>query len=272
MIGRATSSTVVLSVAAGAAHLLVVDGLLLGLGHAPVGLSTGAGLALLGALPAGLRARWQLRLPGAVLVAGLVAALVVELVVPGPTVAVLGPDRLTTGVAVLANYATAWPLLLALVLLAAVAEWPGAVGTRPSRLRAVGAAVAAGPAGTGLVLLAVVVRGWIPGPAVPRVWGAAGLVVLGTLAVLLLLRTRLRAPALVLTGVLAVAVVASWITEPGAGHPASGLLLSGFVHLMLAVLLTVGELAVRGVVAAARRVRSRASAAASGRAASPSRS
>jgi hypothetical protein len=87
--------------------------MLLWLGHPPVGLSTAARPALLGALPAGLHAHWQLRLPVAALVAGLAAAVTVEFVLPGPTVAVLGPDRVTTGMAERANYASALPLPLA---------------------------------------------------------------------------------------------------------------------------------------------------------------
>ncbi|GAA1175211.1 hypothetical protein [Pseudonocardia alaniniphila] len=260
------------SAAGGAAHLLLVGGLLLGLGHPLVGLLDAAGLALLGALPAGLHASRRLRLPGAVLVTSLAVAVAVELALPGPTVAVLGGERVTTGMTLLAGYTAAWPLLLALVLLTGVVGWSATATVRPRRLIATGVAGMSGLTCTGLVLLSGVTRGWVPSPVVPPAWGASGLFVLAAMAVLFLLRTRVRSPLLVLAVPLAAAAVLSWVTDPVDGNPASGLVASGVLYAVLALLLAAAELAVRAAVPAWRTVRTRACGADADRAASPSRS
>lgn len=144
--------------------------------------------------------------------------------------------------------------------------------SRPRRLIATGIAGLSGLTCTGLVLLSGVMRGWVPSPVVPPAWRASGLFVLAVMAVLFVLRTRVRSPLLVVAAPLAVAAVLSWVTDLADGNPASGLVASGVLYAVLALLLAAVELAVRAAVSAERTVRTRACAADAGRAASPSRS
>lgn len=236
-----------------AAHPALVLALMLVLTYplpGPYGL---AGLVLLGAVPAALHHRWRLRRPAVVALLGAAAAITIELVVPGPTIAALDWDmppqpagwaRVTTGIPVLERYVATWPLLLALCLVAAGLERADRSGWARSLGRATVAAVTI----TALVGLAGLQRGWASAPPVAVLYGLPYLLVLALLAALLLFRFRLVTPAIVLGTALALGAVAYWV-QP-VGDAVTGMVASTFLYLTLALLLA-------GTEALLRRVRRR---------------
>ncbi|HZG88863.1 MAG TPA: hypothetical protein VEZ42_01490, partial [Pseudonocardia sp.] len=220
----------------------------------PAAVAVGAaGLALLGGLAAELHRRWGLRSPAVVVVVAVLAAMAVEIAVPGPRVVALDGDRLTLGQPVLARFAAGWPLLLALALLAALAERRWRRPVRPSWGTALRIAAAAAGVFAALVLLAGVLRGWLAAP--PPYLAVTAPVLAGSafLAALPLVRARALAPAVVLGAALGVAVVACWVQR--VGDPVAGLLSFIGIYCAMALLVSAVELAARAGLARIRRGR-----------------
>ncbi len=242
-------------VVAGATLLLAVAALILALGYPLPGPWEAVGLFLLGAVPAWSMVRLGLRAPAAVVGVGLLAAVVVELVLPGPWIAALGPDRLTSGTTVLANFAASWPLWLLVALLAGLGE--RVLRQRPDVRRGWAAAlvvgVVCGVGTAGLVLLAGVPRGWLTTPHLGLAFGLPAMAVLGFLAGVVLWRWRLATPWVTLLVAVSVAAVASLVAT--AGDPAAGMVNAALPYLALALLLLAAELLVRLAVRGVRRLR-----------------
>lgn len=251
----------IVSAAAGVGHLLLVVAALLALGHPVPGAGALLGLFLLGAAPVRW---WQAGLRGPLVLAtlGLLTAVVLELVTPGPWVTVLGPDVLTVGTPVLWSYAVASPLWLAVCGLAGLGEAslrPGglprgadeASRQRPGWGRAAVRAVATTVLWFAAVFLTGLGRGWATTP--PPMYGLVTAIVLVLGATLLLCRLRLVTPWLVLLVATGVAAVALWWQAPSGGSDAAAGLLDGSaVALALALLLGLVEALVRGIVRLAR--------------------
>lgn len=227
---------------AGAAHLLLVAGLMLVLGYPLIGLFGAVGLLVVGASAAALRVRFWSSWPAVLVLAAGLAAVVIELVTPDSTIAVLNGESVTTGVPVLGRYVAGSPLLLALVLLAALVESGPAWSRRLWGVVALAFAVST----TGLV----VVAGWASASPPALAFGVPALFVLAFLVAALRLRAGLVSPAVLLALVLGVATVTSWV-QP-VGDPIAGLVSSTWSHLAFALLWGLVEFGVRGV---ARRLR-----------------
>ena len=208
-------------------------------GHPVVTPAAVGGLLVPAAVAAVAGWRWRLLSPAAMFAIIGGGVLAVEIATPGPVVAALGEEQLTTGTAVLEAHLAAWPLTAALLLLAAVTEaalrggWravaagPDGVvrGARPGWGRSLGYAAATGLALTGCAALAgALTEGWT---TTPPPWVAVGpgyLAFSAFLGVLVLLRGRLVTPVAVVGLVLLTAVAVTAVTG-GAAAPLSGYLL-----------------------------------------------
>ncbi len=205
------------AVLTGVGYSVVLGGCAVALGYppGPAGAADTAGVAVRGAgaaLSAGLAATaWSrgVRSP-ALLVAGLLAVSIAAELVSPATQVIVAEDRFTWGTPWLAGYAAAWPALLLAVAGAAIAEWRlrggglpelGTPGERPPAPRpAWGSVLRWALAAGGFAGAAVVVTPGFVGAVPPLLllWGVFGHALGFAVAAVLLARSGLVTPAVVL--------------------------------------------------------------------------